>query len=423
MHAKRTTACLPHKKHQYLFEFCNFLQINAKKPMIYYFSASNFKSFHNPLTLDFRLTAGEPDDHLALLTERGDRVSTVLAVLGANASGKSNAIRALVTLADIAADSFLSPPDSMGPLLAHDLHQDEASTFEIEFEAGDKQIYRYTLALSAAGILSETLKVKGTRAFRRVFERQDGGDDAPPRVVGAGRAQARELRRDVTLLSWCAQHNVTELMPVWRFFRQSINANIDLFGRYPSALRSSLATSFFCAHPERLRQAVAQLQRWDIDVSDIEFDERTWHDGQAERRYSVPIAVHRRGERVIRRELAAESSGTQSLFALLGAVLPALHQGGLAVIDELETDLHPHMRQALLDLFLQPELNPHRAQLLCTTHAAELISQLHQPQIVLVEKRDGYSEAWSLRDMQGVGRRDNFAAKYLAGAYGGVPEL
>ncbi|XZG70641.1 AAA family ATPase [Chitinibacteraceae bacterium HSL-7] len=395
--------------------------------MIFYFSATNFLSFYKPLVLDWRLTPGEPDDHLALSGARGDRVSKVLTVLGANASGKTNAIRAVVSLSSMAAYSFrtLTPGRTL-PVLAHQLHTDEPTKFEIEFEASDDNRYRYTLEVDADRVIAETLKVKGKRSFVRIFERLDQGNEKSPIITGVGKKLARDLRQNVTHLSWCAQHNVTELQPVWQFFSSSLSANIDLRGRFSSPLHAHLSAYLFKKDPALLRAAVKQLQRWDIDISDIELDERIMEGtplDPSDRAYPVAVAIHKRGDHVIRRDLSAESSGTQSMFALLSAILPVLRKGGIAVIDELEADLHPHMVQAVLDLFLQPEFNPHGAQLLCTTHAAELISQLHKPQIVLVEKVDGYSECWSLRDMHGIDSRDNYAAKYLAGAYGGVPEL
>jgi hypothetical protein len=63
-----------------------------------------------------------------------------------------------------------------------------------------------------------------------------------------------------------------------------------------------------------------------------------------------------------------------------------LDHGGVAVIDELEADLHPHMVSAVLNLFVMPDTNPKDAQLIFTSHADWLMNLLSKPQIVLVEK-------------------------------------
>jgi len=78
----------------------------------------------------------------------------------------------------------------------------------------------------------------------------------------------------------------------------------------------------------------------------------------------------------------------------------------------------------LCDLFIQPETNPKNAQLLMSTHCHLLLSKLDKYQIILVEKNDnGVSESWRLDEMQDVRSDENYYNKYIAGAYGAVPNL
>jgi AAA15 family ATPase/GTPase len=55
--------------------------------------------------------------------------------------------------------------------------------------------------------------------------------------------------------------------------------------------------------------------------------------------------------------LLQESSGTQGALLLLSKLLPVLEYGGMAVIDELEADLHPHMLEPILELFFNKRTN------------------------------------------------------------------
>ncbi|MEI2642188.1 MAG: AAA family ATPase [Candidatus Nanopelagicales bacterium] len=66
------------------------------------------------------------------------------------------------------------------------------------------------------------------------------------------------------------------------------------------------------------------------------------------------------GDRTAELPFALESSGTQSAFVLLHHLLPALQSGGLAVIDEFENDLHPHMLEPILGLFARYQNQPAR---------------------------------------------------------------
>lgn len=120
-----------------------------------------------------------------------------------------------------------------------------------------------------------------------------------------------------------------------------------------------------------------------------------------------------------------ESSGTQRLFILLRWLLPVLSSGSTAIMDEFECDLHPHMIVPILDLFKNPETNPNNAQLFFSCHNIDVLNQLDKTQVVLVEK-DGStceSKVWRLDEMKGVRRDDNLYAKYMAGAYGAVPNI
>jgi AAA15 family ATPase/GTPase len=136
----------------------------------------------------------------------------------------------------------------------------------------------------------------------------------------------------------------------------------------------------------------------------------------------VPFVSHRTGSRSFELPLTLESSGTKRLFVLLGAFLPVLTEGGVAVIDEMESDLHPHLIPLLLDLFVDATTNPKRAQLLFTCHHVEILNQLAKEQIVLVQKDDEcVSTLRRLADIKGVKREENFFAHYNAGRYEAVP--
>ena len=136
----------------------------------------------------------------------------------------------------------------------------------------------------------------------------------------------------------------------------------------------------------------------------------------------MALGKHRNRSAEYRLPFAFESSGTQGAFVLLSRLLHALEIGGLAVIDELEADLHPHMLEPILDLFGNPDTNPHDAQLLFTCHAMEILNLLHKSQVMLVEKNsECESSAIRMDAVEGIRNDDNFYAKYMAGAYGAVP--
>ena len=93
------------------------------------------------------------------------------------------------------------------------------------------------------------------------------------------------------------------------------------------------------------------------------------------------------------------------------------------MIDGFENDLHPHILEPILALFANPSTNPDGGQLLFTCHAMEVLNLVHKSQVVLVEKdATNESSAWRLDSVEGIRSDDNFYAKYMAGAYGAVPQ-
>ena len=119
--------------------------------------------------------------------------------------------------------------------------------------------------------------------------------------------------------------------------------------------------------------------------------------------------------------------GTQMLFHLAGPVFDTLARGGLLVVDELESSLHPLLARHLLHLFQQPDTNPRHAQLLFSTHDTQLLGTtlgepaLRRDQVWLAEKEpDGATRIFPLTDYQ-PRKQENIERGYLQGRYGGIP--
>jgi AAA15 family ATPase/GTPase len=103
--------------------------------------------------------------------------------------------------------------------------------------------------------------------------------------------------------------------------------------------------------------------------------------------------------------------------------LAVLAGGGVMAYDELDSDLHPLMMPTLLDLFANDETNPYHAQILFTTHQIDVLRLLQKSQVMIVEKDGLESQAWRLDELEDVSGDENRVARYMAGAYGGIPRL
>jgi hypothetical protein len=202
--------------------------------------------------------------------------------------------------------------------------------------------------------------------------------------------------------------------------------NVNFLGR--RALNDSAvltAAQHFASRPEQTAQMSRLLAAWDLGLVGVELKEIANATPQdPSRTVWVPFGQHKSRATEVSLPFAFESSGTQGAFVLLSHLLQVLQIGGLAVIDEFENDLHPHMLEPILDLFGNPRTNPKHAQLIFTCHAVEVLNMVNKAQVTLVEKDEHCeSSACRLDAVAGIRNDDNYYAKYMAGAYGAVPRF
>ena len=122
--------------------------------------------------------------------------------------------------------------------------------------------------------------------------------------------------------------------------------------------------------------------------------------------------------------LSLESKGTKSLFRLLPQVGMAIHSTGLAILDEVDGDLHVDIVGEILSWFRSREDNPRDAQLLITSHQVGLLDDLEKEEVFFVEKDDsGATRAHGAQDVRGLRRDARLYAKYRGGMLGALPRI
>jgi predicted ATPase len=119
-----------------------------------------------------------------------------------------------------------------------------------------------------------------------------------------------------------------------------------------------------------------------------------------------------------------ESEGTRQFFNVYPYIWSALGTGGIAVLDELDSTIHPMLLPEILRWFYDLETNKHGAQLWMSGQSASLLEVLHKEEVFFTEKDDrGRTKIYGLTDIESVRRSDNFYQKYLGGVYGAVPRI
>lgn len=405
--------------------------------MIHSFSCKNFYSFGESAEVNFAVNDNAPENNGYFKTPSVVRLSKVETVIGPNASGKTNLLKILPFLKWLIIDSMVkTKPEDLIVVqpFAFGEAKNKPTELSIVFEI-DGKVYSYSIVLNKQKILSEELKltsfVKEKNSSKKIFSRAwdetknhynfNGDNFGVPNLENL-------LRKNSSVIGSVYQINpnhkeIKEIVKYW----QHIETNVIEAGWLGDHLLTNRLPQWFEAlifysENDKLKQEAEKLiSRFDLGLKGIKFSKE-----KEENRLTIKDvqAVHLFNGEEQFLPVQYESSGTKQLFVLLKSILQALAEGGVAVLDEFDVNLHPEMVMALFDLFVQPETNPSNAQLIMSTHSHMILSKLDKYQIILVEKsKNGISEAWRLDEVSGIRADENYYSKYIAGAYGAVPKF
>ena len=393
--------------------------------MLHAYAFKNFQSFAERVEVDLTINRKTTLTDWMSEDAYGNRVSKLLAVVGHNASGKTALLKPIAFLHWFLSHSFASAPDSTIPCSPHVIHATEPSEFECLFDFDGTQ-WRYVLTCTQQRVLHEALYQKRERfvyVFIRTWNPETNSYLVKQQGFGLSPQSAKKVRANVSLIAWAAQYDV----PLAKQLATSmVISNLNVVGRLPISDQAIMfAAEHFSSSSTQRLQMNRLLSEWDLGLSSVDLQQVQLNPVDApEEKSWFPFGRHVSGTDTFSLPFNMESNGTQGAFILLSRLLPVLEHGGLAVIDEFENDLHPLMLEPILDLFANPETNPHAAQLIFSTHAIEVLNLLEKSQVMLVEKdADCISNAYRMDRVEGIRNDDNFYAKYLAGAYGAVPIL
>jgi hypothetical protein len=213
------------------------------------------------------------------------------------------------------------------------------------------------------------------------------------------------------------------------FFEKFIS-NVTRFGMsYAPSFSNFLTSSEILRNDEVLLGEVLKIsQKVDLGISKFGFREVVFQSGsdlKDEDKKFFLQCIHASDKKSFTLDLLYESNGTQHFIYILSKILPILRTGGVVVLDEIETGLHPHIVKKLIELFEDKKINHSNAQIIFSTHQHPLIADRAKTQIFLAEKDDKNfeTEIYRLDEVNGVRNDENYYQKYIAGAYGATPKI
>lgn len=401
--------------------------------MLIYIRFNNFFSFLNEAELSFSMgkKPSKSAYEVNITTTQDElRLNKVIAVLGANGSGKTQLLKSLSFLVWFICRSTqnLEHNESIpfSPFVSND---SEISEFEIGFallnEFGVYQEYRYELTLLSKKVKREALYKKTSNSFSYIFERFCQDEEMSYKHREFLRPSlADDVGTNASLISYASLLDSPVAIQVVEFFTGFVT-NLASNGRVTSE-KSHLTeiAELLSTNEDLKKQAEKMLCQFDTGISEIRFQKiLAVYSDQSQKEVLMPVGVHLYKDSKFEMLFFDESNGTQSAFILLGNLLVVLNEGGIAVFDEMDNDLHPHLLPIIIDLFKSKETNPHNAQLIFSCHTPEVFNTLNKHQLYLVEKYNQESETWRLDEVEGVRNDENLYAKYMAGAFEAVPNV
>lgn len=390
--------------------------------MLHRCAFKNFFSFRDEVVLDFQKGGKGPDtDWFA--DDAGLRVAKVVAIIGPNASGKTNVLKPLVFLDWFMRGSFQLKPEAPLAVNPHWEIKEQPSEFQIDFGMKN-ELWRYQLSVVASGVQSEVLQKKTSRLYSTVFSREGSGSDTAFKQseFGFPKQAIESLRPNASVISTALHFKV----PLALELGLRVNSNVNVHGREWLAYHQLFdAASYFAAHPDHKELMSSLMTSWDLGLSSVDvMKHATTDDKGATVERWLPVAKHNYKSGIESQALHLESNGTQAAFILLSRLLTTLERGGMAVIDEIDNSLHPMMLTPLLRLFSNERTNPGNAQLVFTCHAIEILNEIGRNQVHLVHKGEHcVSQLTRLDQFAGIRPSDDIYAKYMAGAFGAVPDI
>lgn len=415
--------------------------------MLIQFSVKNFRSIRDQQVLS--LVRSKSAEHAETHSFQPQLTNAIpllrsAAVYGANASGKSNLLKALKAMRQVvvrsAAESQRGKQLKVAPFLFDTRTDQEPSEFEVVFVV-DGTRYQYGFSATKEHIVEEWLmaypKGRMQRWFSRSFEpgtnhySWEMGD----KLTGQKQLWQEATRSNALFLSTAVQLNSAQLQPIFDWFEDTLRI-VSIDGWNPRF------TASLCVKSAMKDKILDFLHAADLGVSNLQVRKQEFNprhvpeDMPAPLRQSIidkftgkdvvdikTIHTSAQGEQ-IEFDFEEESDGTQKFFSLAGPWLDTLEHGYVLLVDELHDNLHPHMVRFLVDLFHNSQTNPNNAQLIFSTHETSILSQdvFRRDQIWFCEKDEAQAtRLFPLTDFSPRKGLENLERSYLLGRYGALP--
>ncbi|WP_125116789.1 AAA family ATPase [Agathobaculum sp. Marseille-P7918] len=400
--------------------------------MLLWFRFKNYGPFHEEAFFDMRAVNAykELPDHV--MQAGNQNVVKTAAIYGANASGKSNFIKAIECFRNMILYSMSNTSEHVNPII--DLKEDRAlrkyyTPFQFdqnssheptEFEACVSLFgveYQYGFTYDEFSIQYEWLYINKKEGKQEVvFERDvTSGIEFGEKVDHECKKYVPGLKDQVLLLTFFYQIKLPDT--VWTHARLACTSLFvwDVSRANMSQEWVSIRLEDELQKERAKKRLISYLNQIDVNIVDFEMYQQDNRDLQV-----YTIHVDDSGNRYLM-PLEKESAGTIKALALYLIVGNEMSYECTYVFDEMNAHLHPLLTKYFVNRFYENGANE---QLIFATHDVNLLDKkyMRRDQVWFVEKIGNESKLFSLADFK-VRNDASLRKNYLAGNYGAIPIL
>ncbi|NQY52295.1 MAG: ATP-binding protein [Campylobacteraceae bacterium] len=419
--------------------------------MLLQFSVNNYKSIKDTIT--FSMATSSKDEGNSFHVRKYELLKSAV-IYGANASGKSNFLKAMSFMSSIVLNKskVIQSTDKLPhiPFRLSTETQDSSSTFEIVCFINDIK-YRYGFELDATTVYSEWLyadeKGKESKLFYReveeehyvninkfkegytFFDKKNSKINISSNQLFIWKCDQNDGEISKSILNWFSKFNFIDGMKQESYSQYSMNhmKDINFKNEIVSLVKTAdIGIDDIVLEEEKMSSMAMNEMGLDATVQEqieknggiTKISLNTYHKQYNEKNEEVGNIIF---------ELEnEESKGTRKFFSIAAPILNTLREGSILIIDELDASLHPMLTKHLIKLFHNDSINTKNAQLIFATHDTNLLnsSLFRRDQIWLTEK-DKYASTniFSLAQFNDVRKTEDFEKQYIQGKYGGIPYL
>jgi len=403
--------------------------------MILEIRLSNFFSIKDEVTLDFRAANIKSANAKALKNnifnqDKSDILKTLI-IYGANASGKSNIIKAIRFCNAMVFESHNHNENTIYNFIPFKFENfsNKPSTYLIRFVMNDIE-YEYSFSMSRTSIIAESLYYYPKGRIKEIFTRDEKRGKTKKEKYTFTDVIKRpfdvaENTSDKTLyISRASQMDRDLAKEIFNYFNKTFILNYLGFGI--SAIENITNLN--------KQQLVDALKIADSDIEEVKIkvlkkSGKNIHADLTSMTLKVEDVVqdhlqiktyHKTNPDIAFDFFTEESQGTIKLFFIMLTLLDVIKSNKVLLIDEIEESLHPKIVEYIFNLFRAGD----KAQLLCTTHNTQFLDlkKFRKDQIYFVNKSiSGATDLYSLYDYSDFRDTMDLEKAYMQGRFDAVP--